>query len=136
MTFAKGLPYYAPKICRHNPDGTITVDYLTITGKPQVRSCAKYPYSYSRYCIYKTKKWTRKDEMLYSDRLSMWFPDTYYEYKEKFLGNADDLKRYHPDNIEKFISALFGYPIHITGMEEECNFSNGYPYWIIYYTKI
>ena len=108
------------------PDGTKRVGYLTIDGLLQKRSCQEYPYSYSNFCIYKTNDWRPDNQAFYFDRLSLWYPDKYFEYKKKYLGTSDYLTSYDPDQIEKFISALFGYNIHITGMEEECNCSNGY----------
>ena len=108
----------------------------TIDGHSQERSCAEYPYSYTRFCIYKTKEWKLTDAILYSDRLYECYPDKYDKLKNKYLGMSDHYPSYQPEQIEKFLTHLLGCKIHITGMEEECNCSNGYPYWIIYFTKI
>ena len=107
--------------------------YSTIDGQPQERSRKDHPYSYSRYCIYKNG-WKKTDQVVWSDRL--WNCSHYKELKEKILGIGDYFSKFPPNKIETFLSELFGHPIKLTGIEEECNFSSGYPYWILYFRNV
>jgi hypothetical protein len=40
-----------------------------------------------------------------------------------------------PQDIEIFLSKYLEKSITLTGIEEGCNVSNGYPYWIFYYKE-
>ena len=107
--------------------------YFTLAGKKQERSITEYPYSYSRYAIWNSGDWSENDHLVYSDRLRKQYPDTYDNLKSEMLGNGDYFSKFEPEDIEKFLSALWGHKIKLTGIEEECNASNGYPYWLLYY---
>ena len=106
---------------------------FTIEGYPVERHPKDYPYSYTRFCIYKND-WKDTDTMVYSDRLRSWY-ENYYDLKREYLGRGDYFSLYEPEQIEKFLSVLFGKNITLTGMEEECNCFNGYPYWLLYYRE-
>lgn len=106
----------------------------TIDGKPVERSKRQYPYSYTAFCIYKNR-YTCTDNVVYSDRLSN-EPNYSPKLYEKHLGRGQYLSNKKPQDIENYLSDLFGYKVTLTGIEEECNCSNGYPYWILYYRKI
>lgn len=116
-------------------DSTGRVCYIDMEGNPQKISCSEDPYGYSDFCLYKTANWEPTQQSFYSDRLYSWYPDKYEKLKKKYLGTSDYFSSYKPEQIERFCSALFGYKIHITGISEYCNASNGYPYWRIYYIK-
>lgn len=104
----------------------------TIDGYEVKRSPKQYPYSFTRYCIYKGA-WRCTDETVYSDRLCDWYPDEYDDLRNKMLGRSDYFKLYEPQAIEKFLCTLFKKNILLTGIEEACNFSTGYPYYIFYF---
>jgi hypothetical protein len=106
---------------------------LTITGQRVARPMSDYPYSYSATCIYKNM-WKRTDEVVYSDRLHLWYDNYDAIYKET-MGTGQYFSSKEPEQIEQLLCRLFGKHIILTGVEEECNFSNGYPYWILYYRE-
>ena len=109
------------------------ISRFTIDGQPQERSCKEYPYSYTRYCIF-NNGWKKADHVVWSDRLHN---EPHYEkIKEEILGIGDNFARFPPHKIQEFLSKLFGYEVKLTGIEEECNCSNGYPYWLLYYRKV
>lgn len=113
------------------PNGEIYA--FTLSGKPQERKMHEYPYSYSRYAIWNSGEWSETDKLVYTDRLRSQFADKYNKLKEEMLGTCDDFSRFEAEDIEKFLTALFEHKITLTGIEEECNASNGYPYWLLYY---
>ncbi len=106
--------------------------FLTIDGKPQERDRKDHPYSYTRYCIF-NNGWKRTDYVVWSDRLRN--EPGYERIKEEVLGIGDYFSRFPTYKIQEFLSKLFGYEVILTGIEEECNCSNGYPYWLLYYRK-
>lgn len=108
--------------------------YETIEGKRVTRTRHGFPYSYTRYCIWKGL-WEPTDQAIYSDRLSYMYPDTYDNLFKEILGSGQYLSRKDPKDIETFLCRLFEKEIELTGIEEECNASNGYPYWILYYRE-
>ena len=108
--------------------------HRTIEGYQIERSIEKHPYTYTRFCVYKNE-WKPTDTLVYSDRLHLWF-DNYDELKEKYLGRGDYFTAYEPDMIENFLSILFEQKLLLTGIEQECNCFNGYPYWLLYYREV
>jgi len=107
--------------------------YQTIDGQEVERSISEYPYSYTRFCIYKNG-WKPGDKVVWSDRLEN-EPGYSNEIKEEILGAGNRYSSKDPKDIEKFLSKIFGYEIKLTGIEQECNAMNGYPYWLFYYRK-
>ena len=121
---------YYPK-CYVNGEGNEI--YLTIDGKKQEQPISKYPYAYLRYCIYENG-WQKSDKMLYSDRLPMWYKN--YDEVAKEIGiSGQNFSNFAPEQIEELLSTLMKKEITFTGMEEECNVSNGFPYYVIYYRE-
>jgi hypothetical protein len=54
---------------------------------------------------------------------------------ESILGDGQYLSTKKPKDIEKWLCAVFGKRVILTGMEQECNYLTGYPYWILYYRE-
>lgn len=110
--------------------------HRTLAGKTPIRSRDKYPYSYTAYAIWNSGEWSPNDDVVYSDRLSGFYGDKYYELgKELWVRGGLSMGYTDPEILEKFLSELFESKIKLTGIEEECNTSNGYPYWILYYRE-
>lgn len=110
--------------------------YRTLAGKKQERSRKEYPYSYSAYAIWNSGEWSSEDAVVYSDRLPSFYGDKYYELgKELGVRGGLSFGYTDPEILEKFLSELFESKIKLTGIEEECNVSNGYPYWLLYYRE-
>ena len=109
---------------------------VTIDGKPVERSPRDFPYSYTRYCIWRNKvnRWRKDDSVVWSDRLSWQYPEYDNLFKE-ILGTGQYYSRKEPKAIETFLCRLLNEDIVLTGIEEECNTSNGYPYWLLYFRK-
>lgn len=107
-----------------------------IEGKPVERDKANWPYSYDRFVIWKGD-WSETDYAVYSDRLCQWDSKKYSECCKQVWPNSGGLfSQKSPLDIERFLSLYFGKQIKLTGIEEGCNVSNGYPYWIFYYMDI
>lgn len=107
-----------------------------LAGKLQEYSQREYPYSYSEYAIYNSGEWSENDYAVYSDRLRSWYDDdTYNKAAEKHLKPGQWYVQ-DPEDVQNFLSELFGYKIKLTGIEQGCNVSNGFPYWIFYYRKV
>lgn len=104
-----------------------------INGYPTERRIKDYHYSYTAHTLYHNG-WKPTDQVVYSDRLRMWYDD-YFNLKRKYLGTGGYWSSYEPEKIESFLSILFSRKITLTGIEEECNCSNGYPYWVLYYRE-
>lgn len=110
--------------------------HKTLAGKKQERSRKEYPYSYTAYAIWNSGEWSPNDDVVYSDRLSGWYGDKYYELgKELGVRGGLSMGYTDPEILEKFLSELFERKVKLTGIEEECNVSNGYPYWLLYYRE-
>ena len=119
-----------------NKDGVMChklVGVKQINGQPVERDRLQYPYSYTRFCLFKNG-WTETDHMIYSDRLRSQY-DNYEEVKSEILGSGGNFARFDSDDIEKFLSALLKKDILLTGVEQECNYSDGSPYWIFYFRE-
>lgn len=107
-----------------------------IEGKPVKRDKKNWPYNYDRFVIWKGD-WHRTDHAVYSDRLRQWDSEKYSKCcKEVWPNGGGSFSSKSSSDIQKFLSLYFGQQIKLTGVEEECNVSNGFPYWIFYYREI
>ena len=104
-----------------------------IDGYPTERPMREYSYSYSAHTLY-YNGWTVEDNSVDSDRLRLWYDD-YRELKEEYLGRGDRWSVFKPEQIENFLSILFCRKVTLTGIEQTCNYSNGFPYWSLYYRE-
>ena len=103
----------------------------TIDGKQVERPQHLYPYSYSRVCIYENG-FESTDRVVWSDRLLT--DDRAYELWNQILGTGQYLSHKAPDLVEEWLRIYLAKPnLILTGVEEECNVSNGYPYWLLYF---
>lgn len=110
--------------------------HKTLAGKKPTRSRKQYPYAYSAYAIWNSGEWSPEDDVVYSDRLPGFYGDKYYELgKELGVRGGLSMGYTDPEILEKFLSELFDCKIKLTGIEEEGNASNGYPYWLLYYRE-
>ena len=105
-----------------------------IHGQKVERTPLEYPYSYDPFCVFKAPSWSDNDKVVYSDRLWSWNSKKYDHCCEKVWGNQGQLfGGRQPDEIEKFLRLYFDDPeLMLTGIEEGCNCSNGYPFWVFY----
>lgn len=116
------------KLKMHRPYST------TIDGKPVERPYYEYPYSYSRTCIFENG-FKKSDRVVWSDRL-LNNSDRAWDLWNEILGTGQFLSNKAPDLVEEWLRAVLNKPnIILTGVEEECNVSNGYPYWLLYFRE-
>lgn len=110
--------------------------YVTMDGFPVERTKTKYPYSYDAFRVYR-RHWSPNDKCVYSDRMFEWDSEKFNECCKEVFGNSGQLfGNRKPDGIQKFLRLYFeDDDIFLTGIMEGCNMSNGYPYWIFYYTS-
>ena len=109
-------------------------NYKTIQGTPTEREPEDFPYSYTRFCIFKYG-WKQADPVVFTDRLSKLYEEKYDKLFKRYLGDGQYYSTKNPISIEKFLSNLLGKRLMLTGIEEECNASTGYPYWLLYYRE-
>lgn len=108
---------------------------VNIKGELVEKTPDKYPYSYEAFMKWK-KDYQRTDEVVYSDRLISWDYDKYNKCSKAIWGNTRqtfDMRL--PKQIEAFLSMYFNKCIILTGIEQCCNVSSGYPIWIFYYRE-
>lgn len=121
-----------------NKPGELKMNYRfleTIDGKEVERPPRDYPYSYSRVCIYKNGFNAKTDRVAWSDRILSNYENAWDLWNE-ILGIGQFLSAKAPDLVEEWLRAVLGNQnIILTGVEEECNVSTGYPYWILYYRE-
>lgn len=116
--------------------GEIYSPVCNIDGIPVKRTIQEYPYSYDPFLIW-SNNYHKDDHVLYSDRLYQWNFEKFNRccYKVwKNMGQWFDERS--PKSIEKFLSLYLEKPICLTGIEQGCNVSNGYPYWIFFYKDV
>lgn len=112
-----------------------------IRGERVERDQYQYPYSYEPYAVYVSKDFQPTDKSVYSDRIREWDQNKYNEVcKVIWPGVAHATMGYHasrdPDTVERFLSLYFDKNIKLTGIEEACNYANGYRYYIWYYKVV
>ena len=109
---------------------------MTIDWQPCQRDPRRYPYSYTRFCVWRSRKNRFKpdDSVVWTDHLSWQYPEYDKLYKE-ILGTGQCYSRKKPEDIEAFLCKLLEDDVVLTGIEEECNASTGYPYWLLYFRK-
>lgn len=105
-----------------------------INGNLIKRSKADYRYSYDPFVVWKGDYNKNTSKVIYSDRLRQWDSEKYTKCSLEVWGNVGHyFDGREPEEIEKFLSLYMNNDIKLTGIEEGCNVSNGYPYWIFYY---
>lgn len=104
-----------------------------IKGEPVKRDKCSYPYSYDPFVIWKGN-YSETDHAVYSDRLMGWDSKKYRDCCKKAFGDKRGTFATHsPCSIEEFLSLYFDEKITLTGIEQGCNYSSGFPFWIFYY---
>jgi len=103
---------------------------VTVGGKPCERPPMLYPYSYTRFCLW-MKRWKPTDNVLWTDRLLR--SGRAYDKKRDILGTGDYFSSKRPERIEMFLCHALRKRVILTAIEEECNYADGYPYWLLYY---
>lgn len=114
-----------PTIVRYDIKGNL------VTRVPEI-----YPYSYDKFAIWENG-YSLKDCAVYSDRLYQLNADKYNSCCEKIWGNRGQMFYDRDiDDIEKFLSMYYEKSVTLTGIEQGCNVSNGFPFWIFYYREV
>lgn len=104
-----------------------------IYGAKVKRPREEYPYSFDHYCVYKTIDFDQTTHTIYSDRMRQWDSEKFDTCHEHVFGNSGQyFDCRNPELIEQFLKEYFDWELSLTGIEEGCNFSNGYPYWVFY----
>lgn len=107
---------------------------VDINGKPVERDRYSHPYNYDPFMIWKGDYNAKLDGAVYSDRLYSWDNVKYDKCHREVWGNESQLfNNCSPESIEKFLSLYFDKDVTLTGVEQGCNVSTGFPYWIFYY---
>ena len=108
---------------------------INIRGEQVRRSKYQYAYSYDPFVVWKGD-FENTDSRVYSDRLWQWDSEKFNTCCIEVWGN----KGQYFDNrscseIERFLSLYFNKEVELTGIEEGCNVSSGFPFWVFYYRE-
>lgn len=104
-----------------------------IDGKPVERDIYSHPYSYDPFVIWKGN-YDPSDSAVYSDRLMQWDFARFNKCAQAVLGDERQMfSNCSPNSVERFLSLYFDKNIKLTGIQQGCNVSTGYSYWIFHY---
>lgn len=111
--------------------------WTNIRGKRVERTIYEHPYSYDAFVLFKDPEWSEHDMADYSDRLREWNRAKFNECCMAVWGNkGHDFAERSACDVEKFLRLYYDDDkLRLTGIEQECNVSSGYPYWIFYYNS-
>lgn len=109
-----------------------------LDGNPIERTPYSHPYSYDAYVVYKSPDFDNKDRWVYSDRLMQWDWNKFQEAVRTVWPDRAESQSFSgrkPSDINRFLNLYFGKEVRLTSIQEACNFSSGYPYWIFTYRE-
>ena len=107
-----------------------------IHGNPVQRTPGEYPYSYDQIAVFKTEAFMDTTDAVFSDRMRQWSPEKFAAcYLRAFDKDGQIFDPRYAEQIERFLQLYYGIDLELTGIEEGCNFSNGYPYWVFYFKR-
>ena len=111
--------------------------YTDLNGEPVKRTREEYPYNYDSFLVWKGDYDETKSSAVDSDRLRSWDSEKYDKFSmEVWNSKRSYFDEREPEEVERFLSLYFGMAIKLTAIVENCNASNGYPYWYFYYEEI
>lgn len=111
--------------------------YTNLNGEPVKRTRDEYPYSYDSFVVWKGDYKKGESNTVDSDRLRMWDSEKYDKCSmEVWNSRSSYFDEREPEEIERFLSLYLDMSIKLTAIVENCNASNGYPYWSFYYELI
>ena len=109
-------------------------DYKNLDREGNIPSRTKssHPYSYEPFVTYRNGENKEINDTVYSDRLYQWDYEKYNKLCEKHFGDKGQyFSNRDPKNIENFLKEYYNNDsLELILIEEGCNYSSGYPYWI------
>lgn len=110
---------------------------VNIDGKPVERNKLDYPYSYSPYVVERVGDNEEYNSTVYSDRLFQWDYKKFNRISQKHFNNeSQSFSKRSLEKIESFLKDYFDNPkLKLIVIQEGCNVSNGYPYWIFHFNN-
>lgn len=114
-----------------------SLGYVNLKGERVERTFWDFPYTYDPFLLWKDEDYNEQNTIsVYSDRLMHWDFEKFNECCQKVFNNTGQyFNNRAPWDIEKFLSLYLEKEIKLTAIEESCNVSSGYPYWIFYYEE-
>lgn len=113
--------------------------FVGINGEPVERTPVEYPYSYDPYVLHKSPDCDPRNScIVYSDRMMQWNYDKYMNCIKMMPEEDQAGQMFHHASlrgVSLFLSYYYVKVCNCTAILEGCNVSNGYPYWIFYYTE-
>jgi hypothetical protein len=105
---------------------------------PNYRDPINYPYSYSPFLIWHSRKKVENSRIhtSYSDRLYRQDSDKFNTVCLKYFGDTGQyFDQRSPKDVEGFIGEFHGYEaVELISIEQQCNQSSGFPYWKFEFT--
>lgn len=111
--------------------------YVDEHGNAVERTKSTHPYSYDGFVSWRGGKNEEVTGTVYSDRLLQWDYAKTRSLMAKHFGNDGDYySNRSPENIQSFLSEMFGHEVKLILIMEYCNQSSGYPVWRFDYAEI
>lgn len=107
--------------------------YTALDGTPAARTPADSPYYYDRYALFRSN-WKTTDLCLQSKDVI--HHKNYGTYSLRLFHNKGQwFSKRDPLLVQILLSMILKKPVILTGIEEECHASNGYPCWYFWYRE-
>lgn len=105
--------------------------YVDINGDPVQRTVMSHPYSYDAFVKYRGGQNEEITHSVYSDRLLGEFSQEVLKAAKlkHFKSDGDFYDKRDPKDVERFLSELYGKPVKLIVIIQDCNVSNGFPLW-------
>lgn len=106
---------------------------VDINGKPVQRTKVSHPYSYDCHVIWRGGRNDEAKHAVYHDRMQQWDWDKYERCRKLHLNNQG-FANADPKKVEAFLRDYNDdQDLRLIIIQEGCNVSNGYPYWVFHY---
>lgn len=106
--------------------------YFDIDGKPVRKNPRNNPYSYDTFVLFRSGDFTKADTMADSDRMQQWDHGAFSSALQAVWPDTAEDKGFRKRktvDIEQFLNLYFKRKLRLTALLENCNVSNGSPYW-------
>lgn len=118
--------------------------YVDQYGNPVNRNRHEWPYSYDAYVTYQKSGYTYESgtqqglHIEYHDRMMQWNWEKFHQSMMTVCGKRQQtFKNLSTNQIKEFLELYNDVKeVDLLIVMEGCNVSNGYPYWIFFYTIV
>lgn len=116
----------------YRSDSGVVGYYSDLDGNAVKRTPWTHPFSYDTFVVFKSREFKKTDIMVDTDPLRQWdwnaFSVAVHEVWPGKTGNQGFNTR-NPEEINRFLCLYFKRDVKLTAVLQNCNQSNGNPYW-------